>query len=86
MFASKASITATISCSHPASPHRLEVMLCDLIPRRSARVVLCDEEAARQATERRPNSVASDTPTYRCWRGVRVWRDAGYEVLRRQRA
>ena len=61
---------------------RLEMMLGDLIPRRSARVVLCDEGGGASA-DRAAAQLArfGYTDVSVLAGGVRVWRDAGYEVF-----
>lgn len=61
---------------------RLEMMVRDLIPRRSARVVLCDEgehPSANRAAVQLSRFGYSDVAVLAG--GVRAWRDAGYEVF-----
>ena len=61
---------------------RLEMMLSDLIPRRSVRIVLCDEGggvSANRAAAQLGRFGYTDVSVLAG--GVRVWRDAGYEVF-----
>jgi len=61
---------------------RLEMMVGDLIPRRTARVVLCDEgdaDLARRAAARLERFGYRDVSVLAG--GVRAWKEAGYEVF-----
>jgi len=61
---------------------RLEMMLADLIPRRSARIVLCDDGggiSAERAAAQLGRFGYTDVSVLAG--GVRSWRDAGYEVF-----
>jgi rhodanese-related sulfurtransferase len=61
---------------------RLETMVGDLIPRRAARIVLCDDgdaPLARQAAARLARFGYRDVSVLTG--GVRAWKEAGYEVF-----